>query len=458
MLQLLIQNGIIVNAEGIIEGDVAVEDGKIVQIGKDLDLQAKKVIDAAGKYVLPGVIDTHVHLPWPSSNFDSVDDFHSGTLAAVCGGVTTIIEYVIPDEGSDIITALDKEIAKAKGASFTDYSFHLIIRRVTKQTLAEMAEAARRGITSFKIYMAYSGFQLSDEDILTLLKTSRELKTLVCFHAEDGNLVNQAIQQMEQSGRTAIQYYPLAHPRAADIEATRRVIAYAKELEARIHIVHINTLEGAQMVAEARRSGFKVSGETCPHYLMFTQEVYQSGRPLAAFYILAPAIREQQDRDHLWQALRSGSISTIATDHCPYSTAQKTAGGDDFRNVPGGAGGIETSLPILYTYGVMAKKITLSQMVSLMSANPAKLFNLYPRKGAVAPSSDADLVIYDPAGHSLIDATKLHSKSDHTLFQGIEVGGHVETTILRGNVIVDGGNRVNQPPCGELLLRPCYPD
>lgn len=458
MIQLLIKNGTIVNAEGTTEGDVAVEDGKIVQIGKNLDLQAKKVIDAAGKYVLPGVIDTHVHLPWPSSSFDSVDDFHSGTLAAACGGVTTIIEYVIPGEDSGIIAALDQEIGKARCASYTDYSFHLIIRRVTAQTLAEMAEAAHRGITSFKVYMAYSGFQLSDEDILTLLKTSRDLRTLVCFHAEDGDLVNQAIRQMEQSGRTAIRYYPLAHPRSADIEATRRVIAYAKELDARVHIVHINTRQGSQMVAEAHRSGLKVSGETCPHYLMFTEEVYKTGRPEAAYYILAPAIREQEDRDHLWQALQSGSISTIATDHCPYSTEQKTAGGDDFRNIPGGAGGIETSLPILFTYGVMAKKITLNQMAALMSANPAKLFNLYPRKGAVAIGSDADLVIYDPAGHSLIDANKLHSKSDHTLYQGIEVNGKVETTILRGNVIVDGGNLVNQSPCGELLLRPCYPD
>lgn len=458
MLQLLIKNGLCVNASGPFESDVAVLDGKICQVGSNLDLQAKRTIDAAGKYILPGVIDAHVHLPWPSESFDSVDDFHSGTLSAAFGGVTTIIEYVIPEENSGIISALDKEIGKAQGVSYVDYSFHLIIRKVTAQTLAEMAEAAGRGITSFKIYMAYSGFQLVDEDILTLLKTSNTLKTMICFHAEDGTLVNQAIRQMEQTNSTAIRFFPQAHPRIADVEATRRVIDYAKQFNARIHIAHINTHESAQMVTEAHLSGFKVSGETCPHYLMFTEESYKTGKPAAAYFILAPSLRGQEDQDKLWQALRSAGISTIATDHCPYTIEQKTKGGDDFRAIPGGAGGIETSLPLIYTYGVVSKKINIGQMVALMSANPAKLFNLYPRKGVIAEGSDADLVIYDPGGRSNIDASKLHSNSDHSLYQGLEVAGRVETTILRGNPIIESGRLVDQEPSGELLLRPCYPD
>lgn len=458
MIQLLIKNGRCVTSDSTFEGDIAVQDGKILQIGQNLKYAAAKTIEADGKFILPGVIDSHVHLPWPSSNFDSVDDFHSGSLSAAYGGVTTIIEYVIPDESSRLIPALDNEIEKAKNTSFVDYSFHMIIRRVSEDTLSDMAAAVRRGFTSFKIYMAYSGFQLSDKDILTVLKTAAELKSLVCFHAEDGTLINFAVQQLEKASQITIDHYPQAHPRAADIAATQKIITFAEHLNARIHIVHINTQEGAEAVEKARRSGLRVSGETCPHYLMFTDAVYKTGKPEAGYYILAPAIRSQHDQDVLWRSLCSGGISTIATDHCPYTSEQKTRGGNDLRTVPGGAGGIETSLPILYTYGVMAKKMTINQLVAVMSSNPAKLFNLYPRKGLIAAGSDADLVIYNPNGESVIDAGKLHSKSDHTLYQGMKITGQVDTTILRGNVIVENHCLVNENPKGELLLRPAYLD
>jgi dihydropyrimidinase len=457
-MRLLIQSGTCVNSEGSFEADLAVQDGKIIQIGKNLTFEPDQVLDAAGRYILPGIIDTHVHLPWHSSNFDSVDDFHSGTLAAVHGGVTTIIEYVIPDQSGRLLPTLDQEIAKAGGNAFVDHSFHLIIRKVTKETLQEMAEAVARGFTSFKIYTAYAGFQLGEEDILTLLKTAAELKALVCFHAEEGDLVERATRKLVDGGQTAIRYYYLAHPFIADTAATRHVIADAERFNTRIHIVHINTQESAQAVESARLSGQRVSGETCPHYLTFTSDVYRTGKPEAAYYILAPAIRSQADQDALWGAIASGTISTIATDHCPYTSEQKLKGGDDFRTVPGGAGGIETSLPVLYTLGVDQKRISLSRLVSLMSTEPAKLFNLYPRKGTITVGSDADLVIYNPEGRSVIDVKNLHSNSDHSLYQGIEVIGRVATTILRGKVIVNDGVLVERVPSGELLTRPSYSD
>jgi dihydropyrimidinase len=457
-MRLLIKNGTCVNSDSVFNADLAVNDGKIIQIGNNLAFEPDQTIDAAGRYVLPGVIDTHVHLPWPSSNFDSVDDFRSGTLAAVHGGVTTIIEYVIPDESGRLLPALEQEVAKAKGSAFVDHSFHLIIRKVTEQTLQDMAAAMGRGFTSFKIYTAYAGFQLENEDILTLLRTAAEVQALVCFHAEDGNLVNSAIRELSEAGQTSICYYPQAHPRIADIEATQRVIADADQFNARIHIAHINTREGAQAVESARRSGQRVSGETCPHYLMFTEDVYKTGKPEAAEYILAPAIRAQADQDYLWQSIQSGGISTIATDHCPYNSEQKLKGGDDFRAVPGGAGGIETSLSIMFTYGVDKKRITISQLVSLMSTNPAKLFNLYPRKGVIAEGSDADLVIYNPEGRSVIDAAKLHGASNHSLYQGLDINGKVDTTILRGNIVINEGALLVKTPLGELLTRPSYSD
>lgn len=458
MLQLLIKRASYVTGEGILNGDIAVRDGIIVAIGQSIQADAERTIDAAGMFVLPGVIDTHVHLPWPSTSFDSVDNFHSGTLSAVHGGVTTIIEYVIPDESGNILPALDQEIGKARNNAFLDYSFHLILRKVTAHTPLEMAEVVGRGFPSFKIYTAYSGFKLPENEILLALSTAADLKALVCFHAEDGTLVDFATRQLVDNGKTSIAHFPQAHPRAADLSATQKVITYAEYFDTRVHIVHINTAEGANMVEQAKLDGLRVSGETCPHYLYFTEEVYQTGQPEAAAYILAPAIREQYDREALWQGLRSGAINTIATDHCPYNKDQKLRGGDDFRMVPGGAGGIETSLPILYTYGVETGRISLSKLVTLMSTNPAKLFNLYPRKGILAPGSDADMVIYNPAGITTIESSQLHSNCDHSIFDGVEVHGSVKATILRGKVVVEDGKLINQTPQGELLLRNPYTD
>jgi len=457
MLQTLIKRATYVTGEGVFKGDIAVRDGKIVTIGQSIQADAARTIDAADMLIFPGVIDSHVHLPWPSSSFDSVDDFYSGTFSAIHGGVTTIIEYVIPDESGDILPALDQEISKARMNAFVDYSFHLILRKVTERTLVQMAEAVGRGFSSFKIYTAYSGFQLPEREILLALKTAADLKAMVCFHAEDGTLVDFATQRLVENGKTSIAHYPQAHPRLADLLATQRVITYADYFDTRVHIVHINTAEGAGLVEQAKLNGLRVSGETCPHYLYFTEEVYRSGRPEAANYILAPAIREQFDQDSLWQALRSGAISTIASDHCPYSMQQKLQGGDDFRLVPGGAGGIETSLPILYTYGVETGRISLSQLVTILSANPAKLFNLYPRKGILAPGSDADMVIYNPVGTSTIESSQLHSNCDHSIFDGVQVHGKIQATILRGEVVVEGGKLKGKTPQGELLLRGPYP-
>jgi dihydropyrimidinase len=455
MLQTLIKNGACVNSNGVFNGDIAVKDGKIIQIGEKLDMPAEQIIDAAGKLVLPGVIDTHVHLPWPSSSFNSVDDFSSGTTAAACGGVTTIIKYIVPDDSGRIIPDLEKTMAEAQDASFVDYSFHLILRKVTDQTIAEMAEAVRRGFTSFKIYTAYSGFHLSDQEILTSLKTAKDLGALVCFHAEDGHLVSFASEQLIKNGKTDMRYFTEAHPRLADIEATHKVIAYARQTHTRIHIVHVNTSEGAKLIDKARRSGLPVSGETCPHYLIFTEEVYKTGEPEANYYVLAPVIRKARDRQALWQAIAKGGLQTIATDHCPYNNEQKLKN-RDFHLVPGGASGIETSLAALYTHGVSKGKISIQKLVELMSANPARIFNLYPKKGVIAVGSDADFVIYDPEGSFKIDAEKLHSNSDNSIYQGMKMIGRPVQTILNGQVIAENGELTANTPGGQLLVRPQY--
>ena len=452
MLQLLIKNSTYVNSNGKFRGDIAVQDGKIVQIGSMLDMPAENVIDASGKLVLPGVIDTHVHLPWPSSSFDSVDDFRSGTTAAACGGVTTIVKYIVPDESGRIIPALEDMLARAKGNTFTDYGFHLILRKVTDETLKDMEEAVKRGVTSFKIYTAYPGFQLSDGEILTALKAARELNAIVCFHAEDGTLVSFAIDDLAQDGKTDIKYYPEAHPRLADIEGTQRVIAYARHVGTPIHIVHVNTKEGAEMISQARLEGVPVTGETCPQYLTFTEEVYKSGKKEANYFVMAPVLRQESDRQALWNAAAADKLQTIGTDHCPYNRQQKLQN-KDFRLMPGGASGIETSLTMLYTNGVSKGKISIQRLVEMMSTNPARIFNLFPQKGVIAVGSDADFVIYEPEGKGKIDAKKLHSNTDHSVYHGMETMGKPLATILRGNVIAQEGNLVARQAEGQYLER-----
>ncbi len=456
MFQLLIKNGICVNPSGEFQADIAISEGKIVHIGQAIDHAAERVMDATGQFVMPGIIDPHVHLPWPSSAFDSVDDYSSGSTAAMCGGVTSIIEFVVPDESGRILPALDKQLASAESASYVDFAFHIILRKITPQTLKEMEKSVKRGVTSFKVYTAYSGFQLGDEDILTILRKCKDLGALVCFHAEDGVIVNTATKRLAQNRKTDIQYYPEAHPAAADMSATHRIITYAKYLGARIHIVHVNTGAAAHMIGQANRAGWPITGETCPQYLIFTEDVYRTGQPEANYFVLAPCIRTESDRLRLWRAIASNELQLVATDHCPYTSAQKLENAGDFRKIPGGAGGIETSLPILYTYGVEQKRLSVPRLVELMSTNPAKIFNLFPRKGIIAVGSDADLIIYNPNSETRIRAGKLHSNTDHTIYEGLNVKGQVLQTILRGVVVSENGEPVVEIPNGQYLAREPY--
>jgi dihydropyrimidinase len=453
MLQLLIKNGTCVNATGSFRADVAIANGKVVAMGHDLGLPAEDAIDATGQLVLPGVVDSHVHLPWPSASLDSVDDFSSGTTAAACGGVTTIIEYVVTNETGRLLPTLDQRLATATGSAFCDYTFHLILRKVTAETLSDMSQVVERGFPSFKIYTAYEGFHLSDGEILLAMQEARALDAVVSVHAEDGALVSFATNRLAAAGKVGIEHYPEAHPYAADLAGTRRIIDYAHYTGARVHIVHVNTGKGARMIRQARQAGLAITGETCPHYLIFEDSVYRSGQPEAHYFVLAPAIRTDEDRQGLWDALAVADLDCIATDHCPYTSPQKLQGVGDFRRVPGGAAGVETSLPLLYTYGVQAGRLSIQRLVELMSTNPAKIFGLFPQKGTIAVGSDADLAIYDPQTRATVQSKHLHSRTDHSLYDGMEVAGHVAWTILRGSVVAQNGQPATQAPSGQVLTR-----
>ena len=453
-MQLLIKNGLCINANGRFQADIAITDGRIVTLGQNLQAEGNcRIVDASGALVLPGIIDAHVHLPWPSASFDSTDNFEFGTTAAVCGGVTTVIEYMVPEFSDQLIPSLDAHMDEAQGSSFSDYSFHAVLRKVTANSPAQMAEVLKRGIPSFKIYTAYDGFQLTDEEILMALRASVKLGAVICFHAESGLLILDSTQQLVSTGETAIRFYPEAHPYEADVEATQKIVSFARFTRARVHIAHVNTRCGAELIAKARRAGLAITGETCPQYLIFTDDVYKSKRPELAYYILAPAIRGIEEREGLWNALAENDLQMVATDHCPYTSEQKLQGANDFRLVPGGVAGIETSLSLLYTYGVRAGRLSLERLVETMSTNPARIFNLYPQKGTIAVGSQADLVIFDETNGTTIEANKLHSRTDHSIYEGMKILGRPRMTILRGNVIVQDGAINLDHPTGQFVYR-----
>ena len=453
MASLLIKNGLCVTPQGEICADILVRDQKIARIAAGITDDADETVDAAGMIVLPGVIDTHVHMPWPSLGNDSVDDFRSGSIAGAHGGVTTILEYLVPEADGSMLPTLDKRLDEARTEAFVNYSPQMIIRHVVENTRPEMSEIVRRGFPSFKVFTAYSGLQLREGEIAELMRISKDLGALLCFHAEDGDVIQICTTELVNAGTVVMEHYPQAHPRQADAQATEMILKLAEATSARVHIAHVNTKEGAAMIRAARERGVNVTGETCPHYLMFTEEKYKTKTPEAAYYLVSPAIREEIDRSALWDAIRDDDLQQIATDHCPYSKAQKTANWRDLTKVPGGAGGIELSLPLLYTYGVHGEKFSLHRLAELMSTNPAKNFDLYPAKGLLAEGSGADIVLYDPSVEWQVSVDRLHSRCDISAYEGLRIQGKVKATIVNGKIVVRDGKLLSRSAEGKIVTR-----
>jgi dihydropyrimidinase len=453
MSQLLIQGGEIVGPAGLFAGDLLVDEGQVVAIGQHLHCTAETVIDARGKLILPGGIDVHVHLPWSTGELASTDDFASGTKAAAFGGVTTVLDFVIPEERQSLIEAVDRKLATARQQAWVDYGFHLNIRGRVRGQLAAIPELVAQGFPSFKVFMAYEGLRLPDSDLLRVMKAVSSAGGILGVHAESGPLADFWTQQLVASGQTALEYYPQSRCAFCETEAIHRLLIYARQLGVRVHVHHVSTAQGAELVGRARREGLPVSGETCPHYLLFTDERYAAEPREAAHLVCAPPIRSAEDQASLWQALANDSLSILATDHCPYTRAQKEAYLDDFTRVPGGMGGVETRLPLIYTDGVAKGRLSLNRFVEIWASEPARVFGLFPRKGIIAVGSDADLVILDPANETILRAAELHMNSDCLSFEGWTVRGLPVTTILRGEVLVEEGSMAAKEPKGQLVRR-----
>ena len=454
-MRTLIKNGTVVTASDQYRGDVLIEDEKIAVIGTTLDLHADTIIDASGQYVLPGGIDVHTHLDMPFGGTTSVDDFESGTRAAAFGGTTSIVDFAIQYRGQTLHHALETWARKAEGKAVIDYGFHMIITQLDDQVEGEMDALVRQGVTSFKLFMAYPGvFMLDDASIFKALLRTGKNGGSICMHAENGGVIDVLVQRALAEGKTAPRYHALTRPARAEAEATHRAIALAEIADVPIYIVHLSSAEALEMVTEARDRGLPACAETCPQYLFLSYDNYEEPGFAGAKYVMSPPLREKAHQDQLWRGLAFDDLQVISTDHCPFCMKeQKELGINDFSKIPNGAPGIETRMSLVYDGGVAAGRISLNRFVELTSTSPAKIFGMFPKKGTIAPGSDADIVLFDPNRKLTFSAKTLHQRVDYTPYEGRTVQGATDIVISRGEMIVENGKFLGRPGRGSFLKR-----
>ena len=445
----LIKDGTVVTASDTFAADVWIDGARIVALAEPARRAAfgepDRVLDARGKYVIPGGIDAHTHLDLPFGGTTSSDDFHTGTVAAAHGGTTTLIDFAIQSRGESLRTGLDKWHAKAEGKAAIDYGFHLIATDLADGRLDEMAQIVREGVTSFKLFMAYPGvFLVDDQTIFRAMLKAGELGALICMHAEAGLAIDVLVQRALAAGNTAPVYHALSRPEVAEATGTERALALAEMAGVPVYIVHLSAQRALERVMEARDRGLPAYAETCPQYLVLSEDDLRGlppgvgeGEFEGAKFICTPPLREKHHQDHLWRGLRNHDLQVVATDHCPFCMKeQKELGRGDFTKVPNGMPGVETRLHLLWE-GVRAGKISINRFVEITSTAPAKIFGLYPRKGAVAVGADADLVIWDPAKEVVLSQKTLHMRVDYSPFEGRKMIGAPAAVLSRGELVVE---------------------
>ena len=455
----IIANGRVVTATDTYAADVAISDGKIAAIGQNLPREnARHIIHATGKYVLPGGIDVHTHLDMPFGGTTSADDFETGTRAAAFGGTTTLIDFAIQYKGQTLRHAFDTWMQKASAKAVCDYSFHCIITDLPDAQLHEMNSLVHEGVTSFKLFMAYPGvFMLDDASIFKALRATGRNGGLVCMHAENGGAIDVLVQQALAEGKKAPKYHALTRPTTAEAEATSRAIALAEMAGAPVYIVHLSCNDALEKVREARDRGLPVYAETCPQYLYLSLENIDVPGFEGAKYVFTPPLREKWNQEKLWSGLKLDHLQVVSTDHCPFCfKEQKELGRDDFTKIPNGGPGIEHRMSLIYSGGVAQGRFSVNRFVQLVSTAPAKLFGLYPRKGTVAVGSDADLVIFDPERKHTISAKTHHMRVDYSMFEGIQVTGMPDVVLSRGRVIVEADKFLGRAGGGEFVKRATY--
>jgi dihydropyrimidinase len=443
MTRTLIQDGTVVTASDTFVADVLIEGSKIVALVDPAQrgaLAADTVIDARGKYVIPGGIDCHTHMDLPFGGTTASDDFDTGTVAAAHGGTTSIVDFAIQGKGGSMRAGLDTWHAKAEGKAAIDYGFHMIMTEANAESLAEMATMVREGVTSFKMFMAYPGvFLVDDQQIFKAMLRAGELGALITMHAEIGLPIDVLVQRALAAGHTAPVYHALTRPEVAEATGTERAIALAEMAKVPVYMVHLSAQRALERVMEARDRGLPAYAETCPQYL-FCSEDDLRGEPgnewKGAGYVCTPPLRPRHHHDHLWRGLRNYDLQVVATDHCPFCMKdQKELGKGDFSKIPNGMPGVETRLHLLWE-GVRDGRISLNRFVEITSTAPARIFGLYPRKGTIAVGADADVVIWDPEREKLLSKDTLHMRVDYSPFEGKRVIGAPSAVMSRGELLV----------------------
>ncbi len=489
----LIKNGTLITASVTFDADILIENETISLIGKDLQHPDAETIDATGKLIFPGGIDPHVHLDLPMFNTVSSDDHYTGHKAAAFGGTTTVMDFVPLDSPSSIALSgasgtsadeargegespvvragdfkysIDLWLQKAAKAAI-DYSFHMNLTQFNEKIAKQIPSLRDLGITTLKVFTAYNGrLRLDDGSIFKALKIAKENGMLVMAHCENGDVIETLVAEAVASGHLTPEYHALTRPAWGAVEATLRMAAMAGQAGSPVYIVHMNAGGEVDMLNYARERGVKVMGETCPQYLFFTMDHLR--RADGAKWICSPPMRTEEDNARLWEGLSDGVLQTIGTDHCPFyfdgtrpivyegheiAIPGKELGKEDFTKIPNGLPGVQDRMPIMWTYGVRTGKITANQFVAYTSTNPAKIFGLYPRKGALMEGSDADIVIWDPEKKVRYGAAMSHHCTDYNLYEGWELTGYPEKVFLRGKMIVDGDQWLGKAGDGQFLKR-----
>ena len=426
-MKTLFRGGTVVSGKGTKKADVLVDGEKIVQVSRTITPQSEtRVIDVTGKLVLPGFIDAHTHFDLDVAGTTTADDFASGSLAALHGGTTTIVDYACPNKGESLAYGLKLWHEKADGKCACDYSFHMTIDDWNKDIEREIDEMYAAGISSFKMYMTYPAMMIGDEAMYKALKKLKEKGGVCGVHCENSGVIDALVAEKKAHGENSVACHPQTRPDQLEAEAVSRLLRIAQTVDIPVVIVHLTNAAALREVESARKRGQKVYVETCPQYLVLDDSVYYNPDfREAAKYVCSPPIRRTADQKALWAGLRRGEIQTISTDHCSFTLEQKELGRDDFTRIPGGVPGVETRGELIYTYGVTTRKISLATMCKTLSENPAKLYGMYPRKGVIAKGSDADLVIYDPAADHELHVSDMVGKAGYIPYEGFAIRGGI---------------------------------
>lgn len=452
---LILQGGTIVTDIKSYKADVRIENEKIAEIGSDLFKEGDEIVPINGCYLVPGGIDTHTHFDLDVGTTITADNFETGTKAAIVGGTTTILDFATQSKGNTLNDGIREWHDKSSGRCYSDYGFHMAITDWNDTTSKEMEDMINEGVTSFKMYMAYKDtLQVDDGIIFKALKRAKELGVLIGFHCENGDIINELINECKENNQLSPKYHQISRPVDLEVEATYRLMKIAKTANAPVYVVHLSSKAALEEVKKARLDGVKVYTETCPQYLLLYDKLYDLDGFESAKYVMSPPLRKKVDNEALWKALEDGDIDAIGTDHCSFNyKGQKDIGVNDFSKIPNGGPGVEHRMGLLYTYGVKEGKISMNKFVELTSTKAAKLFGMYPQKGSIEVGSDADLVVIDPKIKNTISSENQTQNTDYTPYEGYEVACQFRHVFLRGIEVIKEGKLTVEHPTGKYIVR-----